>query len=718
MKYSLLLLMFFCAAAAFAQYPKASVQDIMRLPADSVNAGSLISPHNGDTVVLRGIVAVPPVVKFPDSMQKILIAGNKNWTVFLIDENIAAAKEYSGITVICDTSNSDSKFSRLQIGQLVEITGRVTNFPAGRLGISQFEMLANTKVEFIDDGMEIPPPPQVKISDFVSGTVPGTPQIATGAKYAGIQVELNNVNVVSVVKNMSSGRTTVILQDENGNQMYLRDQSNYFNTGQPINKFIPPPEGQRLSFVRGYITSNNLGGQPVPFMISPVFPGDVKADESAVPPTIGIVRSPRVNAFPTSSETVPVGAIVRKGAAEITAVTFYYTVDGGARQSIAATKINDTTYAAAIPPQAANSLIRWKISATDAADFKVSVPSVDTSYFFYRVLDRTAVIADVREQFTRNGNSVYQGYWVTLEGIVTASASDIVKTGTLSQPRVYIQDGAEGYSALYLKSDSPNAKIRAFSRGDKIKVKGVIVENFNLTALDSIENAGVSLISTGNAMPGYHQAATADFSGKAAGNQSVEPWESMLVEFKNVAVADTNADTGGNFGEFNIVDEAKFNSGAENQAKMRVETDEGSTTLATAPAAGKRVLQRGEKLSSIKGIMYFSFSNFKLVPRDDNDVTLNANSVEYSPDFVNSLEAFPNPFADNASLSVSFDSDVNASITLIDHAGNTVGSIADGFFAAGSYVFRLNSAGLSAGAYTCRIVIGNGTAATRLLIVR
>lgn len=718
MKLLFLVSMLFSGVVASAQYPKVSVQDVMRLPADSITAGSVISPLNGDTVVLRGIVAVPPVVKFPDSLQKILIAGNRNWAIFLIDEKGGAATEFAGITVICDTSNSDGKFNRLQIGQVVEITGKVANFPLTRLGTSQFEMLAGSKVEFIDDGKALPPPPQVNIADFVSGAVPGTPQLATGAKYAGMQVDLRNTTVVSVVKNTSSGRTTIILQDDNGNQMYLRDQSNYFNTGQSLNKFTVPPEGQRLTSVRGYITSNSSGGQTIPFMISPVFPGDVQIDANTAPPVIGTVRSVRTNAFPNSTEQVPVMAVVKKGAAELTSVQFHYTVNGGAKQSIDATKISDTIYGAMIPAQAANTLMRWKVEVKDANNIKVVVPPADTAYFFYRVLDRKPTIADVREPLARNGNSVYQGYWVTLEGTVTASASDILGGGGSAPPRVYIQDGTDGYSALYLRSNSPSAKIRAFSRGDKISAKGVVIEDFNVTALDSIANADATLISTGNPLPEAHQSVTADFARQTAGSTFAEPWESMLVELKNIIVTDTNADTGGNFGEFNVVGDANFNNGNEAQYKMRVETGESNVTIATAPATGKRVLQRGEKITSMKGIMYFSFSNFKLIPRDDNDIMLEANSVESDISGISDAFAFPNPFADNGSVSVSFDRATNAALILIDNAGNIVGSIAREFYPAGNYILHLNTSHLPAGTYSCRIVTDSGVTVTRLVVVR
>jgi hypothetical protein len=115
----------------------------------------------------------------------------------------------------------------------------------------------------------------------------------------------------------------------------------------------------------------------------------------------------------------------------------------------------------------------------------------------------------------------------------------------------------------------------------------------------------------------------------------------MLVTFANVIVADSNADNTSNFGEFTIIDANLFNGATESNSKMRVETDDGATTYGSATSADKSVLSRGTQIKTITGIMYFSFGNYKLVPRNNSDVILGSVSVEESQDF--NTEIIPHP---------------------------------------------------------------------------
>lgn len=136
----------------------------MKITSDSLAAGSINSPLLGDTVIVRGIVTIPPVVKFPDDNRKIMIAGNRNYAIYLADEK---ATEYAGMPVICDTSNAASNFIRLKVGQLIEVPIRITAFPSNnKLGTSQGEVISKGIVDFIDDGITLPTISKVNIADF------------------------------------------------------------------------------------------------------------------------------------------------------------------------------------------------------------------------------------------------------------------------------------------------------------------------------------------------------------------------------------------------------------------------------------------------------------------------------------------------------------------------------------------------------------------------
>lgn len=697
-------------------YKKVSVKVAATIPADSLASGSLLSPQLGDTVRITGVVTIPPVVNYPADNRQILIAGSRNWAVFLRDTSDAEVN-FSGILVVCDTNNSASLFNRLRVGNIVEITAVITNFPSGKLGIIQAATLANSTVTFIDEGKTLPPLPKVKIADFMQGAVPGNPQLVSGGKYCNVKVEFNDLTVASLTTN-AAGRSTIIVSDDAGNQMYLRDQSNYFRTDAlKLANFVAPLVGQKITSLKGYITSNNSGGQAIPFMISPGVLEDLVLDANS-PPAIVSARRVLTDAFPKSTDAVPVSITLRPGKAALKYVQLKYSINGGAMTSLDATKVSDSVYGSIIPMQPANTLVRWKVEVSDVNNTVVKFPSADTAVFYYRVLDRAPMIKDVREQLTASGSTAYSGYYVTLVGTVTADATDIPNK-PINAPRVYIQDSEEGYSGIYLNSTSPSSKIRAFSRGDKISVRGIVRETGGTTIIDSIANSDASLLPDKGNKYAPKLLTTADYIGVRSGNPAGEQWENMYVEFKNVVVVDTNADGTANFGEFTIVDANLFGGATESTSKFRVETDDGEISYATKPTDNKTVLQRGQGITDIKGIMIYSFGNYKLVPRKDDDVVLAPSSVEIidTPIAGFTVAAYPNPMQISGAIEVTFATPSVASMKVIDAVGQVVATVPSMEFPAGAFRVNFTTTGLSSGIYTCVVETINGTIQTTQLVV-
>ncbi|MGA1413633.1 MAG: DUF5689 domain-containing protein [Candidatus Kapaibacteriota bacterium] len=276
----------------------------------------------------------------------------------------------------------------------------------------------------------------------------------------------------------------------------------------------------------------------------------------------------------------------------------------------------------------------------DQSGLSLKSPLGDTTGYYYRVLNRTPKIADIRERLTTNGASVYEGYSATIVGTITASASDIPNAAA-NAPRVYIQDDNAANSGLFVRTTSPSSIVRAFPRGAKVQISGVIRENFGVTSIDSVITSETKLIAMDGDQIQPVVLSTTDFARKTQGSLPAEQWESMLVTFANVIVADSNADNTSNFGEFTIIDANLFNGATESNSKMRVETDDGATTYGSATSADKSVLNRGTQIKTITGIMYFSFGNYKLVPRNNSDVILGSVSVEESQDF--NTEIIPHP---------------------------------------------------------------------------
>jgi hypothetical protein len=685
-------------------YPKKTIMEIMNIPADSLAAGSLNAPSIGDTVIVRGVVSIPPVVNFPDDTRKIMIAGNRNHAIYLQDQN---ALEYAGMPIICDTANVASNFVRLKKGQLIEVPIRITAFPNNnKLGTTQGEVISTGIVEFIDDEIALPNPPAVEVSTFNSGKVTAAAyNFASGAKYVGMKVEFSNLVVSSSVRG-GNQRSTVILSDESGNEIYLRDQSNHYRTDAvQLGTYTAPTEGAKIKKIRGYISTNTIGGQPVPFMLSPGMPDDLELDLGAAPPVITSIRSTRTKAFPAPSETVPIVIGVRQGASAVSSVKAYYSFDGSAIDSVNAQKVNDTLWTATIPTfasiQNGTALAKWFVRVSDESGLTLKSPIGDTTGYYYRILDRAPKIADIREKLQANGGSVYEGYSITIEGTVTASASDIPNEA-VNAPRVYIQDANTPYSGLFVRTTSPSSIVRAFPRGSKVKVTGIIRENFGVTSIDSVNAQETQLIATEGDPIQPAIVSTTDFARKSQGSHPAEQWESMLVTFNNVIVADTNADGTSNFGEFNVVDGNLYNGATESLSKMRVETDDGSTTYGSTSAAGKTVLARGTGITNLTGIMFFSFGNYKLVPRTNSDITLGSVSVEN--DIINAdIAIIPHPVRTISMIQCEMQSRKQPILTIMNLAGQELFTITT-INREGSIHSAMIPSGLPAGMYMFKMI--------------
>jgi hypothetical protein len=135
--------------------------------------------------------------------------------------------------------------------------------------------------------------------------------------------------------------------------------------------------------------------------------------------------------------------------------------------------------------------------------------------------------------------------------------------------------------------------------------------------------------------------------------------------------------------------------------KMRVETDDGSSTYAVSPKLNKVVLQRGTSLESLTGIMFFSFGNYKLVPRNNNDIVLGSTSVMNDVHQQYELSVYPNPTNQNGTLHVSIPQSLYARIEVFSSLGNMVSTIHNGFINEGNHHFLLHN--LPSGLYTIRL---------------
>ncbi|MBC8146194.1 MAG: hypothetical protein H7X80_11470, partial [bacterium] len=512
------------AQPILAQVNDVTIQQINAVSEADLANGNLASSMVGDTVRFVGVAQSATVAnRAGNDFRPILTAGAR-YVNYVQDTNGAW---YGGIVVIAlnDTTARETLFDRIDSGDVVRITGVVQQFPTTPNGANQVVISRTSEVEILHKGSR-PTPLQATIADFYKRSGANqVPQYTTGHRYSGMLVEIKNVTIKSASITPSGGgigRVTVILVDDDGNEIRMRDQSGYFlarlaparleYVGQVAidhlafvdttdfwqygyGTFAPPPVGTRIESVVGAISANTSGGNTIPFMLTPMYPDDLdvglRADQR---PAISNVR--RDVGIASPEQSVNVTFVAHPGDNPLNdssaRVGFQVSASGigpGFVQYARATRTSDSTFTAAIPPQALGDFTHyWAEIADNKGQVSVSPRDTATFKYFYRTFRQTDQTAIRHTQYTPNlfGTSGLNGFEVTVRGIVTADTSDI--PGDRGEdPLVVIQDGVQAWSGIAIRALNTAGEVipavAALQRGDSITITATVRENFDVTML-------------------------------------------------------------------------------------------------------------------------------------------------------------------------------------------------------------------------------------------
>lgn len=428
---------------------------------------------------------------------------------------------------------------------------------------------------------------------------------------------------------------------------------------------------------------------------------------SAADPAITSVT--RDTAFPTSTASVKVTFVAAVGTKPLDAASarLCYQVESGAPQCMTATALNDSTFTADIPPQAAEAFVRYWVTIADQSGLAVVAPN-DTATFkyYYRVLnDLPPFIADIQSTPNLNGRSGFVGFTLLTGGIVVADTSHI--TGDYSgtgptDPFVVVQDSRGPWSGITLRARGTNGEIipgiAALRRGDVVRIRGVVNEHGDLTVL---EDATVTEL-IGNGIPPEAIVRTTDEIGmkKDGETQDAEKYESMQMEYQQVIVVRDTADDAGS-GQFFVADESTKDDPA---TWTRIETDNGHGGYTTrTPGPGQKKIINGMRFEHIRGIVIQSGGVYKLVPTDTSDYReipgLGVN--EALPVLAGAaMRVSPNPVSERTTIELELSAGTTLSVELVDVLGRRVETILDrSRLDAGTHPLTLDVSTLSAGEY-------------------
>jgi hypothetical protein len=752
------LLLVSLAAVALAQYPNVTVRELQYCPAESLAAADLVpnftanstvpqwtlqvsshmktyttpSPSGaayGDTVTVTGLCVVPP---------KILNWNVAGWTMLLYD-TAAANADWGALLVMANTQSDTVQlladgFLSVEAGDIITMTGVVAEFPNSRgFSVTEFIPTPGKPISIIGQG-PLPTHLRKNVGDFYTGVFStGKVQIASGEPYEGFLVEFTNLTLNNKV---NTSRGTFSAVDASGNEISIYDASKYFTLANTTTRFPDTAwtriyaninNGTRIDTLRGFITTVSGSEGPRGYRIAPVYPSDIVFSTLPTPPLITTHRRNPVVLTSADSATVSVRVTQQSGGSLPKTVSLLYSSNyGGFTTLPMAYQAADTSYAAVIPTKAANVIIRYFIQVADSFGqvIRLANSSVsggiasDTSkgFFFYTVLDRPLTIRDVQYTPYVNGRSPYLGAVLSLSGIMTGDTAHIslAPATTGSTNAWYMQSGNQPWSGIWLTTSDVAVQglLGAIKNGDSITVTGTVQEQFDVTRLGNI--TAVASRSTGNPEPEPVVRPTSAFN-VLPGVASAEMYEGMLVRFNNVTVTSLNP-------TYSDETEYSINDGSGPVVVQRSGRNSYSN-IAADSANGKTILKLGTRMSSITGFVYYSFNQYKFVPRTDADfqgvvLGIDVRREDALPTSFALEQNYPNPFNPSTNIRYDIPSGGSVSLRVYDLLGREVATLVNETQAPGRYTVRFDGSSLSSGIYFTRLQAGTFVTMRKMMLVK
>jgi len=656
---------------AFAQN-YVSISDINYVSPTDLAACDDTSAYLGQTIITRGVVVTPGNVSEVASGS---VTGGARPFIFIQDTAVGGqSTPFAGIEVMgVYTSSTGSlqvpaTFTQALPGDIVEVKGVVGEYNgSNQLSLADansFSIVSLTSDPIVSDTITVG---DLNDAQFVN-------DLTTGEQYEGSFVTVTDVTVTSVVF-FSGNRVSVNVADANGNSINLSDRFlaqkmsswSTVNTNSPQSQgsFVPPVPGTFYNSISGVVrhdangcTGDNGRGYEINAFDASHF------DIGYAPPYIAnFERDPAV---PTSNQDAELTCSITDFDGSVDSVAIVWSaIDTQSVANFTVAPMNlvaGTTdeYLFEIPKQADGTLVRYYVYASDndgnvsyypSTPITQAVPNVD----FYTVRDNGLNIADIQFTFNANGASTLAGQEVTVTGIVTAST----KIGDLGY--LYLQDeNATAWGGIWCVGLGLNS----YYRDEEVTVTGTVEEYFGMTRLNVSASS-----KTGN--KASITPIIIDPSDSASyANFGWEPYESMLVRYEDpqggtLAISQTNL----GFGDYAVSTSAtapisksarilagRQASTAYSSLNVQLVTDTAYANLDGEMNVTPIVVDNSMTFDAVEGILFYGFSNFRLLPRNNNDfigasVTLDSISVATSPIGVDewaagNVKVYPNPATD------------------------------------------------------------------------
>lgn len=553
----------------------------------------------GSEVTFRAVVLSNPL---QSGLSNPGLDGFPNYINVFVRDLSAALQGNAGMnTVLHDATYQTTGLLNVVIGDVIEVTGAVNPFGTWvQVNPTQVTVLGTLEDFNLAAGLKNP----VEITTADANTNQGTLEYQTNwttfPSLRGQFVRIERATVIS--RDLSTSRPNWIISSDDGETVlnvydaslrYRNDRGGYPDIfDKRSNTYQPPPVGARIN-IEGFLTHNGDD----PFGVG-VPAGAILSINPFEDSHVEIVESPPVAKRPTKPDFVPttdpftvstdVTVDPRRTLASVE-LKFVTSEAPDAVQAVAMTNTVGNTYAGVLPAQNDGIFLTYWVVATDNQGAESERLDVITRF----LADSINEIADIQQTHDGGpGDSPFDGIQTTMSITGTVQSNPSVSGFTLIQDK----SGLDPWSGILL------ARGPDLNQGDVITItEGIIDEQFGVT---QIESPTVTVLSSGGSTLGYKSVTTSAFQDLGVS----ESHEAMLVQFNDVTVTQADA----RFGEW------MFSSdGTSTQA---VRADDASTSI--PGSFNTDTFVDGTEVAQMKGLWWFSFGMYKVVPEQPSDVVL------------------------------------------------------------------------------------------------
>jgi hypothetical protein len=200
----------------------------------------------------------------------------------------------------------------------------------------------------------------------------------------------------------------------------------------------------------------------------------------------------------------------------------------------------------------------------------------------------------------------------------------------------------------------------------------------------------------------------------ANGAPSAEPYEGMLVQLNNVLLTDS-------IPTFVDVNEFEVDDGS-GPILVRRDGNHNYTARSAEVPSGRIWIRQGSRISYLRGIIYFAFNRYKIVPRTSADFgTITSIEIDRDPSVpaeYSLAQNYPNPFNPTTVIEYSLPLQKPVTLKIYNVLGQEVRTLINEVQAAGKYKVRFEGASIASGVYFYRLDAGEFSQVKKMLLLK